>query len=62
MIYQAMIAANPLMPRKINNGAQTIRKMKLILLSFHDKFLNFSENMGISAMSNHEKRQTAINR
>lgn len=50
-----MIAEKPLIPRKRSNGAQTIRKIKLILLSFHDKFLNFKANIGNSATSNNEK-------
>ena len=61
-MYQTMIAAKPLIPRKMRNGIHTIRKMKLILLLLHDRFLNFKENIGISDTSNHENRQTRISR
>ena len=37
-----------------------IRKMKLTLLSFQDKFLNFNENIGISYTNSHEKSITNI--
>jgi hypothetical protein len=37
-----------------------IRKMKLTLLSFQDKFLNFNENIGISDTNSHEKSITNI--
>lgn len=39
MIYHKMIAANPLTPKKINKGIHTIKKIKLILLSFQDKHI-----------------------
>ena len=58
MIYHKMIAANPLMPKKTNKGIHTIKKIKLTLLSFQDKFLNLRENIGISDISNHEKSIT----
>ena len=61
-IYQTMIAANPLIPKKMKNGIHTIRKMKLILLLLHERFLNFRENIGISDTSNHENKQTKINK
>ena len=54
MIYHTITAENPLIPRNSSNGMQTIRNMKLTLLSFQERFLNFRENMGISATSNHE--------
>lgn len=38
-----MMAAKLLIPRNIRRGMQIIRNIKLILLSFHDRFLNFSE-------------------
>ena len=53
-----MIAAKLLIPKKTRNGIHTIKKMKLILFVFHERFLNFSENIGISDTSNHENRQT----
>jgi len=53
-----MIAAKLLILKKMRNGIHTIRKMKLILLVLHERFLNFSENIGISDTSNHENRQT----
>ena len=53
-----MIAAKLLIPKKTRNGIHTIKKMKLTLLSFQDKFLNLRENIGISDISNHEKSIT----
>ena len=47
-MYHTITAAKPLTFKKTRSGMQTIRKMKLILLSFHERFLNFNENMGIS--------------
>ena len=61
-IYHTIIAAKLQIPKKMRNGMQTSRKMKLVLLSFHDRFLNLSENIGISDTSSHEKRQTSSNR
>lgn len=61
-MYHTITAAKPLTFKKTRSGMQTIRKMKLILLSFHERFLNFNENMGISDTSSHENRQTYINR
>ena len=43
-------------------GLQINRNMYLTLLSFQDKFLNFNENIGISAISNHDVRQTNRNK
>ena len=60
MIYHKITAANPLMPNKISSGIHMIRKMKLTLLSFQDKFLNFNENIGISDTNSHEKSITNI--
>ena len=57
-----MIAAKLLIPKKTRNGIHTIKKMKLILLSFYDRFLNFKENIGISDTSSPENRQTSIRR
>lgn len=54
------MAAKLLIPRNTRKGMHTIKNVKLILLSFHDRFLNFKENMGISATNNHENRQTTI--
>ena len=45
-MYHTITAAKPLTFKKTRSGMQTIRKMKLILLSFHERFLNFNENMG----------------
>ena len=53
MIYHTITAENPLIPKNSNSGMQTIRNMKLILLSFQERFLNFRENMGISATKKH---------
>ncbi len=61
-IYQTMIAAKPQFPKKIRNGMHIIRNMKLILLSFHERFLNFSENIGISDTNSHENSITNIKR
>ena len=61
-IYHTIIAEKLQIPKKMRNGMQTSRKMKLVLLSFHDRFLNLSENIGISDTSSHEKRQTSSNR
>ena len=57
-----MMAAKLLIPRNMRRGMQIIRNIKLILLSFHDRFLNFSENIGISDTSSPENRQTSIRR
>lgn len=56
-----MIAAKLQIPRKTSNGTHTIRKIKLVLFSFHDRLLNFSENIGISETNNQEERQTSNN-
>ena len=61
-IYHTTMAAKLLIPRNTRKGMHTIKNVKLILLSFHDRFLNFKENMGISATNNHENRQTTIKR
>ena len=60
MIYHTIAAANPLTPNKISSGMHTIRKEKLTLLSFQDRFLNFNENIGISDTNSHEKSITNI--
>lgn len=57
-----MIAAKLLIPKNTSKGMHTIKKMKLVLFSFHDKFLNFNENMGISETKSQEKKQTNKNR
>ena len=62
-----MTAENPLMPKNTSNGMQTMMKIQLIWLSFHVRFLNFSENIGISATNKYDismtkqKRQIALN-
>ena len=61
-MYHKMIMANPLTPKIANSGIHTSKKMKLTLLSFHEKFLNLSENMGTSEISSHEERHTNIKR
>ena len=48
------MAAKLLIPRSRRRGMQIIRNIKLILLSFHDRFLNFKENIGISDTNNKE--------
>lgn len=53
-----MMAAKPVIPKNARKGMQTIRNMKLILLSFHERFLNFRENISISDTSNPENRHT----
>lgn len=50
------------MPNRNTMGIQINRNMYLTLLSFQDKFLNFNENIGISAISNHDVRQTNRNK
>ena len=49
-----MIAAKLLIPKKMRNGIHTIKKMKLILFVLHERFLNFSENIGISDTNSKE--------
>ena len=61
-MYHTITAAKPLTFKKTRSGMQTIRKMKLILLSFHERLLNFNENIGISDTSNHENKQTNAKR
>jgi hypothetical protein len=51
MIYHAMIAANPVTPKKRRNGMQVSIKIYLTSLPFHPQCLNFRANIGISAMS-----------
>ncbi len=53
-----MMAAKLTDSRNTRRGMQIIRNIKLILLSFHERFLNFSENIGISDTNSHENRQT----
>lgn len=55
-----MMAAKLLIPRNIRRGMQIIRNIKLILLSFHDRFLNFSENIGISDTSSPENNPEKV--
>ena len=43
-----MMAAKLAISRNTRKGMQIIRNIKLILLSFHERFLNFRENIGIS--------------
>ena len=57
-----MITAKLQIPKNISVGIHTIKNMKLILLSFQDRFLNFKENIGISETSNQENRQTNMNK
>ena len=38
MIYHTITAENPLIPRNSSNGMQTIRNMKLTLLSFQEHY------------------------
>lgn len=61
-MYHTIIAAKPLTFKNTRSGTQTIKKIKLTLLSFHERLLNFNENMGISDTSNQENRQTSTNR
>ena len=61
-IYHTMMAAKALICNIARSGMQTIRKIKLVLLSFHERFLNFKENIGISETNNQENTQTNANR
>ena len=61
-MYHTISSAKPLTFKKTRSGMQTIRKMKLILLSFHERLLNFNENIGVSDTSNHENKQTNAKR
>ena len=56
--YHTMIAAKLLIFKKRIRGMHTSRKMKLILLSFHVRFLNLSENIGMSETNNHDEMHT----
>ena len=40
----------------------TNKNMQLVWLDFHDKSLNFKENIGISAINNHDMRSTKSNK
>lgn len=51
-----MIAENPPTCRNTSKGIQVSKKMKTILLSFHERFLNFKENIGISETNNQENK------
>ena len=55
-----MMAAKLAISRNTRKGMQIIRNIKLILLSFHERFLNFRENIGISDTNSHENRHTNI--
>ena len=57
-----MMAAKLAISRNTRKGMQIIRNIKLILLSFHERFLNFRENIGISDTNSHENRHTNIKR
>ena len=57
-----MAAANPLICNIIKRPALSNKKLKLTLLSLHDKFLNLSENMGISDTKSHENKPTNSNK
>ena len=61
-IYQTITAAKPAIPKKISRGMQTSKKMKLTLLSFQDRFLNFNENIGISETKRYENIATRAKR
>ena len=56
------MAAKQLAPKKIINGIHTARNINLTLLSRHERFLNFNENIGISATINHEVKRTKTNK
>lgn len=57
-----IMAAKLLIPKKTMSGMQTKRNKKRILFSFHERFLNFSENIGISATNNHDVSKTKISK
>ena len=61
-MYHTMMAAKPLTCKKARSGIHTVRKIKLTLLSFQERLLNFRENIGISATNNQENRQTNTNK
>lgn len=61
-IYQTIMAEKLQIPMKRRRGIQIIRKMKQVLLSFHDRFLNFKENIGISETRSQENIPTNNNR
>lgn len=50
-----MIAAKPPILKKARRGMQTSKNVKVTLLSFQEKFLNLSENIGISETNKYEK-------
>ena len=58
MIYQTITAERPFSRRMIRIMAATIRNMKRTLLSAHFRFLNLSENIGISLVISQEKKIT----
>ena len=60
--YHTMMAANPLIWKIAKRGIHTNRNVKLTLLSFQERFLNFSENMGISEINSQENKQTKATR
>ena len=68
MTYHAIIAAKQLYLKTIIIGIQVTIKIYLILLSFHDRFLNFNAKSGISATKRKQnnnmkrKRNIALNR
>lgn len=53
-VYHIIMAANALIPRN-RSGILINKKVKLILLSFQDRFLNFKENIGSSDTNRNEK-------
>ena len=61
-IYQTIMVEKLQIPMKRRRGIQIIRKMKQVLLSFHDRFLNFKENIGISETRSQENIPTNNNR
>ena len=55
-----MQVAMPRTCRIANSTMQIIKKLKLTLLSFYERFLNLNDNIGISYTSNHENRHTTV--
>lgn len=52
-------------PRTCKTAKKTMlsnKKRKLTLLSFHERLLNFNENIGISDTNSHENRQISASR
>lgn len=58
MAYQMMMAARQAFPNRMMSGNDTDKKMYCILLDCQERFLNLSENIGISATNSHDVSNT----